>query len=404
MITLTLKQRQAQPPVYLLVLLMSFASLAAVLITPALPMIGQDFHISSSGSTWLITLFLLGYAIGQLPYGPIANRFGRRKAALVGLALALVGSLLQLLAMAEHSFSLLLLARALSAFGGACGPVLAMTILSDCYDEAGARKMMATLILVFALMPCLAIALGGFLTTHCGWHSTLIIIAIYNIIVLALVYSQLGETLPNDQHKKIHPIHTIKGLLSVFLAPNYLLCILLFTAGTATSYLFNSLAPALAIDTLKASPQDFGLLSIITSVGLLIGSYLAGNLSHKYSGKNVLMFGVVLLLATSIIFILLFSANIINLYSLFMPAFFLFISAALIMPNASMLALSAVKDKASGAGSMNATNLLLTSILVSIGGHFSEHYLTALPIAFLILALASLAVLFNLKQIKIFNN
>ncbi|WP_163831813.1 MFS transporter [Spartinivicinus ruber] len=381
------------PPVYLLMLLMSFASLIAVLITPALPDISEAFQLESSHSTWLVTVYLIGYALGQLPYGPLSNRYGRKKAALAGLGVALLGSLIQPIAIAENSFSLLVFARAIIAFGGACGPVIALTVLSDCYDEQNSRKKLSTLFLAFALMPCIAIAIGGFLTSHYGWQSTLYIASIYIVAILIAIYIQLNETLPASQYKQIQLSGSLTGVMKVLTSPSYFTFTLLATAGTATSYIFTSLSPFISINILNINPQDFGLLSIITSVGLLIGSYLSNKASLIYCGRRVLTLGVTILLISSIILFVFFSINTINIYSLFIPAFFLFIGVALILPNATTLAISCIENKASGAGLMSASNLLLTGICVSVSGNYAESSIMALPTAVLTISLTCLAIL-----------
>ncbi|MCX4025400.1 MFS transporter [Endozoicomonas sp. SM1973] len=388
------------PPIYLLMLLMSFASLVAVVITPALPEISETFLIKPTQSTWLVTAFLLGYAIGQLPYGILANRYGRKMAALAGLVVALVGSLIQLIAIVESSFIWLVIARTIIAFGGACGPVVALTVLSDCYDEQNARKKLSTLFLIFALMPCVAITIGGFLTQHYGWQSTMQIASVYIVFILIATYSQLNETLPESQYKPIQLSSNLKGIVNAFKSPNYLVFTLLATAGTATAYIFNSLSPFLSITVIKMSPQHFGLLSIITSVGLLIGSYLSGKASLKYCGRKILMFGVMILLCSSIILFILFKATIINTFSLFVPAFFLFIGVALILPNATTLAMTCVEDKANGAGLMNTNNLLLTGIGVSLSSHFAKSSQLTLPIAVLTISVVCVAMLVLITKSK----
>src|SRR5271168_2327617 len=79
---------------WILFLLISFASISAVLFVPSLPLLAAHFGLTESTAQWSMTIFLIGYTVGQLPYGPIANRWGRKKAIFIGLDLALVGTLL----------------------------------------------------------------------------------------------------------------------------------------------------------------------------------------------------------------------------------------------------------------------------------------------------------------------
>src|SRR5690606_37800376 len=84
------------PRVFIFLLMISFASFSAVLFTPSFPLLVRDFGLSAGETQFTVTIFLVGYALGQLPYGPLANRFGRKKALYAGLVLALAGTLLAL--------------------------------------------------------------------------------------------------------------------------------------------------------------------------------------------------------------------------------------------------------------------------------------------------------------------
>lgn len=105
----------AKLPFITLLLLISFASVNAVLFTPALPGIAYFFGISADTAQQTITWFLIGYALGQLLYGPIANRFGRKPALYAGIGLQIVSSLLCVLAGVLHQYWLLVVARFLLA-------------------------------------------------------------------------------------------------------------------------------------------------------------------------------------------------------------------------------------------------------------------------------------------------
>ena len=127
------RPQQANLPMITLLLMISFATFNAVLFTPALPNITRYFSITNNVAQLTITWFLVGYAIGQLLYGPLANRFGRKPALYTGISIQIVSSLLCILAGLIHSFFLLVLARFFLAIGSGVGLTIAFTLVNESF-------------------------------------------------------------------------------------------------------------------------------------------------------------------------------------------------------------------------------------------------------------------------------
>ena len=154
-----------------LLLMISFASVNAVLFTPALPAIASYFSISSEIAGHTIIWFLVGYALGQLIYGPIANRFGRKPALYVGVSLQIISSFICLFSGLIHVYSVLVFGRFLLALGSGVGLKMTFTLVNECYESKVASQKISYLMLAFAITPGLAVALGGILNEYYGWMS-----------------------------------------------------------------------------------------------------------------------------------------------------------------------------------------------------------------------------------------
>ena len=176
-----------------LLLLISFASVNAVLFTPALPAIAGFFAISDGTAQLTITWFLIGYAVGQLLYVPIANRFGRKPALYAGILLQIVSSCICIFAGTLHLFSVLVLGRFLLALGSGVGLKMTFTLVSETHEPMLASQKLAYLMIAFAITPGLGVMLGGILSSHFGWASTFYAGAIYGVILILRV-SSLPET------------------------------------------------------------------------------------------------------------------------------------------------------------------------------------------------------------------
>src|SRR3990167_3264566 len=182
------------PHIISLMLLSAFAAMGAIVMTPALPQIANFFGKNVGSTQLVVTSFLLGYAIGQLIYGPLANRYGRKFALYAGIIIATLGSLFSILSSPADSFTLLIIGRFLEAIGSSAGLAISFAMINDFYFEEQARKITGLLMLAFAIVPGVATAVGGVLVQYINWHACFYFLLIYGLVLLIPVY-RLPETL-----------------------------------------------------------------------------------------------------------------------------------------------------------------------------------------------------------------
>lgn len=346
-----------------LLLLISFASVNAVLFTPALPNIVHFFNISEDMAQQTMTLFLIGYALGQLVYAPIANRFGRKPALYAGICLQIVSSLLCVLSGLLHAYWLLNLARFLLAIGSGVGLKMTFTLVNECYEPLAASQKISHLILAFAITPGLGVALGGILNDHFGWTSCFYACAIYGLVLLWLV-TRLPET---QKTLNLNPF-TFKSLLheysKQFKNTELVLGGLLMGSSTCFVYVFAAIAPFIAITLFGINSAEYGIENIIPSIGLVFGSLAGATLSKKYSLITLIWIGI---LIVSFGALMMFSAMLMHfsiVLSLFTPTMVIYFGLSFILANASTIALSHVHDKAHGSAVMNFINMGFATLVV----------------------------------------
>src|SRR5262249_59193968 len=148
------------PPIALLALVTAIAPAALHMLVPALPLLAAVFDAPPSAVQLVLTLFLAGIAAGQLAYGPISDRFGRRPVLIAGLALFLVGTVLCGLA---WSLAALIVGRILEACGGCAGMVLGRAIVRDIFDRERSASAIATITMAMSLAPSVSPAVGALL-------------------------------------------------------------------------------------------------------------------------------------------------------------------------------------------------------------------------------------------------
>src|ERR1700684_1149333 len=163
---------RTKAPFLLLVALTACGTMGMHVIIPALPATARALHMSISTTQLTITLYLVGLAFGQLFYGPVSDRFGRRPVLLVGLTLFTAASVLTACA---PNAGVLIGSRILQSIGGCAGLVLGRAAVRDAATPDKAAGQLAMLTLVMSVVPALAPAVGGYLTAYVHWRGRYVV-------------------------------------------------------------------------------------------------------------------------------------------------------------------------------------------------------------------------------------
>lgn len=373
-------------PFLTLILMISFASVNAVLFTPALPDIATFFGISDEIAQYTVSWFLIGYAVGQLLYGPLADRFGRKPALYIGIALQIVASIGCALSGLIESYPFLILCRFLVALGSGVGLKMTFTLVNECYEPKEASRKISYLMLAFAITPGLGVALGGVLNAHFGWISCFVAGAIYGVILLAFV-----AYLPKFENKKnrqaLEWSHLSKAYLAQLKNRQLISGGLLMGASTCFVYVFAALAPFIAINIMHMSSQEYGTANILPSVGLVLGSLSSAYLVKKYPLNSLIKLGILICTVGTVLMLGSLGFSFPPLVALFVPMIIVYFGLSFILANASSIAMSLVSDKAHGSAMMSFINMGLATVVVLSLGWFSTKAML-LPIIYFILCIA----------------
>ncbi len=161
------------------------------IFVPALPVAAADFGVGASAMQMTISVYILGLAGGQLIYGPVSDRFGRRPALMAGLTLYVAASVV---AMTAENVTVLIVARLFQALGGCAGLVLGRAIVRDISGETEAARRLALMNLMVTLGPGLAPMLGGLLASTTGWRSIFVVLCALGVVNFILTWRLLPET------------------------------------------------------------------------------------------------------------------------------------------------------------------------------------------------------------------
>lgn len=381
---------QTKLPFFTLALLISFASVNAVLFTPALPSISYFFGITEDTAQQTITWFLVGYALGQLLYGPMANRFGRKPALLIGISLQIVSSLFCVFSGVIHGYWLLIIARFMLALGSGVGLKMTFTLVSECYEPKIASQKISYLLLAFAITPGLGVALGGFLNTYWGWMSCFYASAIYGLILFFLVM-WLPETQKTLNLNALKFNQLLQDYKLQFKNSRLVIAGLLMGACTCFIYVFATLAPFIAINLYGMGSEVYGAANCIPPIGLILGSLVSANLAKNYSFEVIIRLGIGITSAGSVLMFIAMWMDFKSLVSMFLSMIVIYFGLCFILANASVIAMSGISDKAHGASVMSFINVGLATLVVFSLALFPIKALL-LPLVYLILSIAMIVI------------
>lgn len=262
-------------PFPLLVAMTACGTLGMHVIIPALPATARALDMSVGTAQLTITLYLIGLAVGQLLYGPVSDRFGRRPVVLVGLALFTAASVLTSVA---PNAATLIGARILQSIGGCAGLVLGRAAVRDGAAADKAAGQLALLTLVMSLVPAIAPAIGGYITASMGWRASYVLLAAIGGLTLLACVLRLPETRAPDGGAGRS---LVMGYVRLLRSRRFCGYAIGGACSTTAFYGFMSASPFIFEIQLHQSTQRMGLYYLFLMGGVALGSLAANRLAGR---------------------------------------------------------------------------------------------------------------------------
>jgi DHA1 family bicyclomycin/chloramphenicol resistance-like MFS transporter len=259
-------------------------------LVPSLPAMGRDLGVGTSGVQLTVTLYLVGVGAGQLFYGPLSDRFGRRPLLMGGLALYALASLAATLA---PDIGALVVARVAQAVGACAGVVLARAVIRDVWPRDEAASVLGYVTMGMTIAPMLAPVLGSVLEARFGWRASMLACLVFALPLAAVTWTRLPETLPAPQ-----ALPGVSAILRAYRGLWALAGFRAFTGVTACStgifFAFLGGAPYVVVSGMGYSPVSFAFAFAAMSVLFALGNWVAGRFTRRVGLVRMLSLGTVL--------------------------------------------------------------------------------------------------------------
>lgn len=334
----------------MVVLIGSFTLLPAVasdMYLPSLPEVATDLSTSAAGAQFTITGMVLGGAVGTLMVGPISDRYGRRRPALVGISGHVVASLL---CMVAPTIGVLIGLRLLQGFMAAAATVSAIAVVRDLYNGAEVAHFMSRIMLVIGAAPLLAPSLGAVIATHGGWRAVFGWLALLGAVVLAFAALALPETLPPERRRHRGAGSLFGGYAAVLRDGRFRALAVLpgITQAVVISYVAAS--PFVFREEFGLSAQQFSLIFATGGICLVASAQVNAAVVRRVGPARLLRLGLPALALGGAAMVVVSVTGIGGVAALLAAMWFTFLAIGFVPPNASAIALSRHGDRAGTAG------------------------------------------------------
>jgi DHA1 family bicyclomycin/chloramphenicol resistance-like MFS transporter len=273
------------------------SSLAVDMSLPALPAITAAYGTTAAHAQLTIGLYLLGYASGQLFYGPLSDRFGRRPMLVIGMAVYTISGFLCAFA---PTITTMVALRLLQGFGGAVGVVVTRAAARDHFGGRELAQMMSSITAVQAFGPLIAPVLGGILASHFDWHIIFLVQGCFAAIMLVSTWAGFAESIKQRDLHAIRPARLLANYLTFFSNPRCIGFTLISACVFSGLFIVLSASPFVLIDVYGLSSQAYGFFFGGSVLGYMVGSF--GNrrlLRQGVGSEQLLRAGLVILIVAA---------------------------------------------------------------------------------------------------------
>jgi DHA1 family bicyclomycin/chloramphenicol resistance-like MFS transporter len=365
--------------------LTAFAPFATDMYLSSFPTLAQYFATDLNKVQLSLSIFFFGLAAGQLIYGPLIDRFGRKPPLVAGIALFVASSILLVLADSIDSFVIL---RLLQAIGGCAGMIVSRAIINDLFEPRDGARILSLMMLVTGLGPIIAPIAGGYLLAFVGWQSIFVFLALFGACCFVASAFGLAESLPAEKRVRNGIPSALKTYARMVVQRDFIAPTLAGSFGFCGMFAFITASPSIFMDVHGVSQQAYGWLFGTNAVAMIIASQLNSILLRRFPMRRILFWALAFNVAMAGVLLAVSSTQ--SLIVLLVPIWLCLGTVPLIAANSTAIAMGASGENGGSASAI--VGVFQFGFAAAVSAIISLlHDGTALPMAGTILAAGLLA-------------
>lgn len=364
---------------------------------PSFPDIAREFAATPLQMQQTLSFYLFGFALTMLFYGPLSDAVGRRGVAIAALTLYTLCAVLGAL---SSDIQMLLATRIGQGVTASAGVVVGRAMIRDAFAGHHAQRVMARVMMIFAVAPAVAPILGGWLHELFGWRSVFWFLALLGLTLVVMLAVATPETLPREGRHSFHPRQVLRIYLEALRHRRFLGLIAVFALMFGGFFLYVASSPAIIYEHLQRGPDDFWLLFVPMVAGIMGGSLLTSRLAGRVTPLRTVHLGFALMGTAALL-------NVVQAYVLAAgpltivgPLVVYALGAALAMPALSLMAMDCFpRNRGMAAALQGFVQMSFNAVVAGVAVPLVSRSVSALALTMLGLCLAALVCWMALQHI-----
>jgi DHA1 family bicyclomycin/chloramphenicol resistance-like MFS transporter len=376
------------PSVFILAFMASLGPFGDTEYTPSLPRIAAALDVTYAHAQLTMSVYLAGFSVGQIFYGPLSDRFGRRPIILIAISTFLVGSVTCAL---SPNVNLLMAGRFVQALGASAGGTISNAAIRDAFPPESRTRVFLQVNAIFALAPGVGPIAGSLIDHYYGWEMNFWLLALLAVLLLLTLFFGFAETNRQPNLKAMQPREFLKNYLTLLTHPAYVSFAII--VGLAMGVVYGSLieAPQLVMVELGYPSKMFAVVAACIVGGFVTGSLICGWLERYIADAKLIAIGLAIMLAGSLALGWIDYTNRVTLASALAAISTIYVGLAFVIPVGTSLAVAPFERIAGSASALlGSISMALASAGTLLIGQLPQDSVEAMFIAFTVLSVFGL--------------
>ena len=362
---MTLSHRRGNTFIILLLGALSVITPFAVdMYLPAFSLIAGEFKTTTSIISLSLSTYFIGFALGQILYGPLLDRFGRKRPLYFGLAIYVLASVGCAQA---HDIRAFIVFRLIQALGGCAAQVASIAMVRDFFPVKQSAKIFSLLFLIIGVSPLLAPTVGSAIMSGLGWRWIFTLLGCNAFAILALTFFLLPEGHTPDPSISLRPKPIVQSFLAILTQPQFVIYALAGAFSFAGLFAYVAGSPLIFMDGFHLGTKAFGMVFATLTMGFIGGNQVNVFLLRKFSSGQIFLYALIFQVVIGIVFFAGVRSHVFGLGATLIM-FFIFLSCiGLTYPNAAAIALAPFSKDAGSASALLGFLQMGVGALISTG-------------------------------------